>query len=226
VRLLGYDVHRQPLPEPYGELKRLFGLLAVDHVIDVGANDGQYATALRELVGFAGRIDCVEPQPACAATLRRRLDVTVHETALGEEPGVLELTIYRDTSLTSLHTLNATGRGVWDDPTTADVTAIVPVQVQRLDDLLDTIALGQRVWLKVDTQGHDLAVFAGLRRHLDQIVGAQSEVAVTPLYDGAPEAWDHLRALAHLGFRLAGLTPIGRIDGAAFTEADGLFVRR
>lgn len=94
-----------------------------------------------------------------------------------------------------------------------------------LDSLLDDLPLGERVWVKIDTQGHDLAVLGGLDRHLNRVVGLQSELAFTLLYDGAPEVWTHLEALAAKEFRLAGLAPIGRIDGLVFTEADGLFVR-
>lgn len=225
MHVLGFEVHRTGPPDPYAELRRIFDLLHVDHVVDVGANDGQYADAIRAHTGFTGRLDCVEPQAACATRLRQRGDATVHELALGEREGEQELTIYRDTSLASLHTLNAVGRGVWDDPATADVTERVLVPVSTLDLLLDGVPRGEAIWVKLDTQGHDLAALAGLERHLDRVVGIQSEVAFTPLYDGAPEAWEHLEAVARKGFRAAGVYPIGRIKGLAFTEADVLFVR-
>lgn len=226
MRLLGFDVHRPPAPVPFGELGRLLDRLAVDHVIDVGANDGQFADGLRRHAGFVGRIDCVEPQPRCAAVLRERGDVTVHEVALGQAAGRLDLTIYRDTSLASLHSLNATGLAVWDDPATADVLEVIEVPVVTLDSLMEELPLGERLWVKLDTQGHDLAVLAGLDRQLDRVVGLQSELAFTPLYEGAPEVWTHLEALAAKAFRLAALAPIGRIGELEFTEADGLFVRQ
>lgn len=225
VHVLGYDIHRRPPEPPFGELARLFEALRVDHVIDVGANDGQYASAIRDLVRFPGRIDCVEPQPHCAARLRARGDVTVHQTALGSEPGQAEFTLYSDSKLASLHRFNETGVRVWDDPATADVVEVVSVPVTTLDSLLDEIDLGERLWLKIDTQGHDLAVIDGLDRHLGRVVGIQSEIAFTPLYAGAPEAWTHLEALASKGFRLAGLYPLTRVDALALAEADGLFVR-
>jgi hypothetical protein len=139
---------------------------------------------------------------------------------------MLNLTTYRDTSLASLHSLNATARNVWADPLTADVVEVMQVPVTTIDQILDDVPLGERIWLKLDTQGHDLAAFAGLERHLDRVVGVQSEVAFTPLYDGAPEAWTHLEALAAKGFRLSGLTPLGRIGDLEYTEADGFFVRQ
>lgn len=72
----------------------------------------------------SGRVDCIEPQPECAAALRDRGDVTVHETVLGENAGQVDLTIYRDTSLASVHTLNAAGIALWDAPSTATCSAL------------------------------------------------------------------------------------------------------
>lgn len=225
MRVFGVDVHRSPVEPPFGELATMFQSLGVDHVIDVGANDGQYCDGLRRLARFDGPIDCVEPQPECVARLRSRGDVAVHQTALGSEPGELEFQLYRDSKLSSLHRFNSTGVRVWADPATAEVVETVKVPVTTLDSLLDDIQLGDRVWIKIDTQGHDLEVLHGLQRHLGKVVGIQSEIAFTPLYEGAPEAWTHLEAFAAKGFRLASLHPITRIDALALAEADGLFVR-
>lgn len=225
MRLLGLEVHRPGLPAPYGELRRLFDLVRVDHVIDVGANHGQYATALRNL-GFAGPIDCVEPQPACAAELRRRGDVNVHEVALSTEPGRSTLHVYRDDSLSSLHQLNDLGRSLWDDSAVSDEVDQVEIGVITLDALLSRISLGERIWLKLDTQGHDLRVLDGLGGdYLPRIVGAQSEVAFTKLYDDAPHAWTSLEGFAKRGFTLADLTPITRVDDGVIAEADCFFIR-
>jgi FkbM family methyltransferase len=227
MHVLGVEVHRSPPRPPYGELARLFELLRIDHVIDVGANDGQYGRGLRDAAKFAGRIDSVEPQPESIERLRTMTDSQwhVHPVALGATTGNAVLHVYRDTSLSSLHRLNDVGRGVWDDPSTAEETQQIEVTVQTVDDLLDSIPMGNRVWLKIDTQGHDLEVLAGLRKHVNNIVGLQSEVAFIPLYENAPDALDHIRTITNLGFALAGFVPIGRIDGAAITEADCLFVR-
>ena len=48
-------------------LKRFFAHFDIDCVFDVGANVGQYATALRDRVGFRGQIISFEPNPATAA---------------------------------------------------------------------------------------------------------------------------------------------------------------
>jgi FkbM family methyltransferase len=227
VRVLGLvEIHRSGPPKPFGEIRRLLRLLSVDHVVDVGANHGQYAAALRG-IGFAGRIDCIEPQPRCAEELRRRGDVYVHEVAVGAEPGEAALHVYRDDSLSSLNELNQLGRTVWDDPTTADEVAQLTVPVMTLNDLLDRLPVGRRVWMKLDTQGSDLDALEGLGdTYAARVVGLQTEVAFTPLYNRAPDPWQHLEALSDWGFALAGLSPIGRVDSGAITEADCFLIRR
>ena len=57
-----YHDHRR------GELLRR---LEIDLVIDVGANEGQYATQLRRLGGYRGRILSLEPGGAAFTRLER-----------------------------------------------------------------------------------------------------------------------------------------------------------
>ena len=65
--------------------------------LDVGAEYGLYTWTLASLVGEAGAVHAVEPQPGLAAFLRttRRVlgahRVTVHETALGADGGIAVL---------------------------------------------------------------------------------------------------------------------------------------
>jgi FkbM family methyltransferase len=201
--------------------------LEADHVIDVGANEGQYARIVRS-VGFAGRIDSVEPIPDCAARLRNAADAAwhVHECALGAAPGTARLNIHRESSLSSLHEFNTTGLTMWGGSGTLDVVDTIEVPVRMLDQLLDDVPVGNRIWVKVDTQGHDLDVLAGLTRFLPGVVAIQSEVAFTPVYEGAPAAADHIAFLDRLGFAPTGFFPITRVDDNAIVEADAIFVRR
>ena len=64
------------------------------------------------------------------------------------------------------------------------------VEVRTLADefrLVEDLARGRRVYLKLGTQGTDLDVVKGASGALEAVDGLQSEVAVRPIYEGVPE---------------------------------------
>ena len=70
-----------------------------------------------------------------------------------------------------------------------------PIQLRRLDSVLASLVAGipsPRIFLKMDTQGHDLSVFRGARGALDNIIGIQSEIPAIPLYSDMPTFGDLL----------------------------------
>src|SRR3954465_2500661 len=65
-----------------------------DAVLDIGANAGQFAAALRG-VGYRGRLISFEPQPPAFASLKAKADADptweCHQVALGEADGDLPM---------------------------------------------------------------------------------------------------------------------------------------
>jgi hypothetical protein len=59
----------------------------------------------------------------------------------------------------------------------------------------------------MDTQGHDLAVARGAGGCLQQFVGLQSELSLTPLYAGAPSYSEALAYFCGEGFKPSALVP-------------------
>ena len=126
---------------------------AIDAVVDVGANAGQYAARLRA-AGWRGPILSIEPIP--------------------------EL---RDVS-----------------PTSAVLRRIVVPQ-RRLDGLDLVVARPwRRLFVKVDVQGAEPAVLAGLDGHWPRVAGLQLELALLPLYDGEAPWLEPVADLAARGF--------------------------
>src|SRR6185436_2282089 len=57
----GLDIHRlTPASDPYAQIHAAVAANAIDIVFDVGANTGQFASALRA-IGYKGRIVSFEP---------------------------------------------------------------------------------------------------------------------------------------------------------------------
>src|SRR5205085_5138104 len=80
--------------------------------------------------------------------------------------------------------------------------------VQPLDDLITefTKNLDQpRLFLKLDTQGSDVAVLRGARQTLEHTLALQSELSVVPLYKNAPDYAEALSFYKQLGFAPSGI---------------------
>ena len=89
----------------------------------------------------------------------------------------------------------------------------VEVEVKRLDRMLDELLDGiaePRPFLKLDTQGYDLDVFAGAGDAIKRFVGMQSELALMQIYKGMPRMRKALATYEKAGFEIAALYPISR----------------
>lgn len=121
--------------------------------VDVGANDGVYAARLAQL---CERVHCFEPIPWFASGLKKKLgkSVIVHETALSNTAGAARLRIPYDgdTELDGLSTLEE-GNPLRE----ATHTRSVACRIEKLDDAVRE-PIG---FIKVDVEGHELAVLEG-----------------------------------------------------------------
>ena len=212
-------VHQRLLCEQARDahLHWLIDALAVDLVLDVGANRGQFGTGLRAS-GYAGRIVSFEPAPAPRAELEQVAAGDdaweVRGWALGETDGTAVLhAVDEESELGSLRESSEFGRA-WKDVMARTREEVV--EVRRLDGAWESLRRGltgdaSRVLLKLDTQGFDLAAFRGAGRLVaagGPVVALLSEVACLPIYDGVPLLPEHLEEYAAAGWSLAGLYPV------------------
>jgi FkbM family methyltransferase len=203
-------------------LRDLLRALQINCVIDVGANRGQFASELRGL-GFAGRIVSFEPVAREFAILSERFAHdprwTGHRIALGRESMRTTINVPRLTVRSSL--LNPLNRQAG--------MAVEEIEVRRLDQLFASIVDGMarpRVFLKMDTQGYDLAVFEGAAQCVAQIVGLQSELSVKPIYEGMPHYIEALAAYEAAGFELQNLSVVSRTREGGLLELNCFMKRR
>jgi FkbM family methyltransferase len=132
-------------------------------VIDVGAERGELAGEL--LQGGAEELHAFEPHPDNVKTLHARFDtdarVTIHAHAVSDSDGSGELYVSAAPSGAQLpfgHTLlerDGTDEIEWNETIT--------VSLRSLGSLIDADELpGRAGILKIDTEGHDLAVVRGM----------------------------------------------------------------
>ncbi len=172
----------------------------VDAVIDVGANVGQFAGRLRA-AGWSGPILSIEPIPEIHRTLLARAVAdaaweVAPAMAVGATDGDIELEVSAESDMSSTLPQSDLLRGI--SPTSAVVRRIVVPQ-RRLDGLLRDRPW-RRLFVKVDVQGAEPAVLAGLDGVWEHIRGLQLELALLPLYAGERSWLELIEDLARRGF--------------------------
>jgi FkbM family methyltransferase len=150
-------------------LRRLYAPLVRegDLVFDVGAHLGDRAVAFSAL---GAKVVALEPQPSVVRWLRRivRGDgrIEVRAEAVGQESGTARLTVSRRNPTVSTLSSRWRGRVAEANPGFRSVTwdETVEVPVVTLDALIETY--GVPAFVKIDVEGHESEVLAGLTRSL------------------------------------------------------------
>lgn len=130
-----------------------------DVVVDVGANIGWYTLLAAKCVGPNGRVVAVEASPTIAARLRENLEmnpavagrVTVVNCAAGDRDGSVPVYLAdaENTGKTSLHA-------------EAGATAESTVPMKQLAAILNGVELHRVRVIKIDVEGAERQVVAGL----------------------------------------------------------------
>ena len=214
------------------ETQRLIRVL--DHydinlVLDVGANVGQYGQRLRR-GGYEGRIVSFEPlNKAHAALAQAASDDPNWEVAprmaLGDSDQPVMLNVSAESDMSSVLEFTPDMGRLLDS--SAYVGSETASQARLEAVFAKFVESGERVALKIDTQGTEHRVLAGARGVLKRIPVIQTELAIVPVYQEEPGFVDMIQKLDDLGY-----TPTLFMPGyfnrrtARLIGMDGVFVRR
>lgn len=170
-----------------------------DTFVDAGANYGTFSLLASRLVGKAGRVIAVEPQPSLCAgiaeslRLSRAANVTVMGVAVGAAPGKASLLVPADD----------TGRsGIFPAFSGKGRHEVVAVDVVTLDSIIAGHGVSGRLFIKIDVEGSELRVLAGGK----QIIAAYKPVIMVELNPWSARAADGstsalIDMLVHLGYK-------------------------
>jgi FkbM family methyltransferase len=224
IRRFGWDLRRI---EHFGEptLADFLRFQAIDLVLDVGANEGQFAIDLRD-AGYAGEIVSFEPVASVftklAANTARDRHWTARHLALGDRHGTAELAVTAHTVFSSMKPQAERLRD-WH-PGTA-VTGSETVEITTLDQIFAPFA-ERKVLLKIDTQGFEQQVLAGATASLPKIAAVQLELPVVHFYENVWSLTDAIAFMERAGFAVAQLRPVVYLPGtASLGEIDCVFRR-
>jgi FkbM family methyltransferase len=133
------------------ELEALDRLLKPGDVfVDCGANIGLWSLVAAPLVGYNGAVIAFEPNPVTAGRLREHASqaqvIEVHEAALADRAGEVKL-----------------DPGLWHNVARVSSHGSVAVPATTIDEQLTRPPTG----IKLDVEGHELAVLQGASRALD-----------------------------------------------------------
>jgi FkbM family methyltransferase len=214
-RMFGFRIvraHNVALIFEHVHLRRFFRHFQVDCVFDVGANVGQHATMLRRHTGYTGTIVSFEPVPRFADVLRRKAKLDgnwyVENVAIDSSAGEQTFYVMKHDGFSSLH-----------EPCHAEVDIFRSKNVVSEQLTVQTVTLAamyekyaallgfSRPFLKMDTQGHDLAIARGSSETLHKFVGLQSELSIRALYKDTPRYADVIEYYRSQGFELSAFVP-------------------
>ena len=181
--------------------------------LDIGANKGAYTYWLARAVGSSGRVVAFEPQRWLAQRLDRAVHgfgwdhVRVAPVALSSTTGTATFHIPADGAHweASLERHDSRGPLVTES-----------VETCRLDDLVPQLGLERVDFIKVDVEGHELAVFEGAAAMLQRdhpVLLMECEARHRPDGDVRP-VFAFLESLGYQGgFLTAGnVQPLERFD--------------
>lgn len=179
------------------------------HVIDVGANIGRWSAAMIAAAHQVGRLECLdlhafEPSAYTFAILAKALD--------GERVQLVNVAVSERTGSATLYVV-APGGGTnsLHQPVRVESGAATEgVTTTTLDSYVERVALDHITLLKIDTEGHDLAVLRGAQK---LIASHRISVAQFEYNHRWINARSYLRDSFELlqphGYRLGKLTPSG-----------------
>lgn len=226
LRRMGLEIRRAG-PGRFPDLADFLAARQVAVVLDIGANRGQFGTALRKR-GYRGQIVSFEPIEAVyreiEAVAARDGNWKTHHLALGAAPGRAVLNVSRDSEFSSM--LDQSPAALRYHTETV-VIGREQVSVACLDDIYAMPASGA-VFLKVDTQGYERFVLDGAREVLRQVVGVQMELPIVHLYENSWSLTEALTYMDDAGFALAQVLPISWLkeDRVSAVEIDAVFRRK
>ena len=131
--------------------------------VDIGANIGYFTTLAAGLVGPGGKVISFEPDPHNFDLLGRNVSANgignaeVLDFALGEDAG--ELLLYRSGSNFGDHRLYGGSE---------DSRESLKIQVRALDAVLEARGIGRVDLIKMDVQGFEHHVLAGMKKTLER----------------------------------------------------------
>lgn len=224
---LKIDIVRFPTQEFEKKIK-LIETNSIDLVMDVGANIGQFAIALRKS-GYKGDIYSFEPMKNEYAILEKNTSADAHwrsfNYGLGNENAITEIYVAENSVsssfLPSSEEMNEIEPGVIAATTQE-------VEVKTLDTVYEELDLvNRKVFLKIDAQGYEKFILEGGKNTIPKIKLVQLEMPLISTYENSSDFYTLTKEMQNIGFQLVSLdSGYYNPKTGEQVEVDGIFINR
>lgn len=198
----------------------------IDLLFDVGANAGQYGEMSR-MLGYQGKIVSFEPVTDAYQRLERAAAKdskwTIHKYALGDVAGKTTINVSGNSFSSSI--LEMEDAHVEGAPESKYI-GTEEIEIRTLNEVFQSFhQKGNKVMLKIDTQGYEKNVLIGSEEVLEQITLIQLEMSLVQLYQDEALYREIIDYLDEKGFTLISLEN-GFSDAKTkhLLQVDGIFL--
>jgi len=186
-------------------------LAAGDVFVDAGANSGYFTLIAAGLVGAGGHVVAFEPNPA----VQRRLEQNVRRNGFDDRVEIAACALSdRNAERVSLFVPAWDGLATLVPDRTHEASALagapaIDVATRTFDDWLAASSIETVALMKIDVEGAEMSVLAGMRKAL-----AAGRVRRVILETGTDSAAHRL--LVNQGFRPSHIESVGPVDNIAY----------
>lgn len=186
---------------PFKSIIRNIDELKLTHVLDVGANAGQFGIDIRRY-GFNGQILSFEPVSQTftllSKTTKNRQPWKALQLGLGAIESEQTINVSGNAGLSS--SLLEMGTVHLESFPDSATVSNQKVTISTLDNQLEALRIDpRRIMLKLDVQGYEAEVLRGAVKSLKVIPLCYLEVSLVPLYKGETTFLPILNLLAEAG---------------------------
>ena len=180
---------------------RVLANFKIDYVLDIGANEGQFAEEIRKY-GFKKDILSYEPMTSAYKKLSKKSKSSnnwkIYNNGFGDKVGQKTLNISQNSVSSSILSLNK--KSLIYEPKSKYV-AKETINLTTLNKVLTQNKFKKKkIFVKIDTQGYEKKILLGASKVLKKIKGIMLEVSVVAIYKGERDFIEMIKFMKKKGF--------------------------
>ena len=216
--------------DPDLQIDRIIANRGISLIIDIGANEGQFAKRfinnqnIKKIISF-------EPLGHAYRSLKRSSAThpnwVVQNLALGNEQGQSHINVSQNSVSSSLRRLTEIHTKAAPNSQNIDTEEVTVTTLDKYFSNSENIALTQRILLKIDTQGFEREVLEGASDFLKTVDAVIMETSFAELYDGQALFEELHELMLDKGFKIYNIIPGFKDDMTGqLLQADCVYVKK